>query len=367
MVDQSPNEGTEEPLGRPSMDERLSALLRTIDNWGGPEISDGEAEQRQAPRPPPSPVAEAALGSPSAAGVVHAASGPVDLATPPAVPSDVLEVNPEAPVEFELSQVAADAPAAVDAAIGVAAEVHDPSEVPVVVAGDGPRHARADAGDLEHTDPVEESDEEPAHARSARGLSRALSHPRVRALALGVAASMAVLFIIWGIRFVVNPASSAPGPTGSAAAPTGTDAHTSTSGASVQDSGPISSAELAQYNTDAQGLQTANVATSRVLSSADGTPTSAQRQAAVTSYRAAVSLYDTQLHSLHWPASLSTAVGSEELQLQALLTVLNGYASVTPTDAPGWLTTLDFRAGTAQVADNVVRGELGLPSESTFP
>ena len=167
-----------------------------------------------------------------------------------------------------------------------------------------------------------------------------------------MAAVVAVGLVIGGLRFFVKNPNSGAGPS-----TTGTQS-ASSSGHGGQAAVPVSAAQLTQFKGYAATLQQANQAASTGLG-ANGTPTTTQVAAVVTSYRTAVALYDTQLHSISWPTSMQAKVDVDHAQLEALISFLQSFNSVTPTGMSAWLSQLHNRTGTA------VRRQPGPPGPRT--
>jgi hypothetical protein len=177
----------------------------------------------------------------------------------------------------------------------------------------------------------------------------------------GVAAAVVVALIVGGIRlFAKNTPSDATTPT-TVAQPASHPVHHAPAVA------PISAAQLATYESYASSFQSANVTATKALVKAGGTPTTAQVVLVVVAYRAAVNLYNYQLHLIQWPQSMQGAIQTDHAQLQALTSFLGAFTSVAPNGVPAWLSQLSDRANSTQVADNAVRQELGLAPSSAFP
>lgn len=202
-------------------------------------------------------------------------------------------------------------------------------------------------------------------AETRRGpIGRLWSHRRVRVAVVCLAAVLAVILIIWGIR-ATHKDSGSSGPN---LPPPSTTTTRAASSQSAQTSfvAPIDSAQLTQYEQYATGLQTANEAATKGFNGG-GTPTTAQLAPVVGAYRTAVNLYDFQLHFIQWPASMQPAVQTDHAQLTALLGLLQSFSTISATGTSAWLSDLHNQASTAQTADNVIRKDVGLPSSSSFP
>jgi len=191
------------------------------------------------------------------------------------------------------------------------------------------------------------------------------SDRRIKVTVLCLAAFAAVILIIWGIRLTHNdPGSSGP----NLPPPSTTTTRPATSQtAQTVSVAPIDSAQLAQYEQYAAGLQTANEAASKGFGDAGSTPTATQLASVAAAYRAAVNVYDFQLHFIQWPVSMQAAIATDHAQMQALMSFLQSISSVSSTGKSAWLSDLHSRARTTQTANNQIRKDLGLPSSSSFP
>jgi hypothetical protein len=178
---------------------------------------------------------------------------------------------------------------------------------------------------------------------------------------LCLAAVLAVILIIWGIRLAHKGSGSPSLP------PPSTAAQHSTSQATQAPVAPIDSAQLAQYEQYASGLQKANMTATNGFIGAGSTPTVAQLTPVVAAYRTALNLYDFQLHFIQWPASMQNAIQVDHAQFTALDSFLQAFSLVSPTGTGTWLSNLRSRISTTEAADNQVRKDLGLPSSSSFP
>jgi hypothetical protein len=201
-------------------------------------------------------------------------------------------------------------------------------------------------------DPEPETKEEP-HGPVRRLWSRSW----VKGAALCLVVAVAVVLIVGGIRFATKN-------------DTGSGDVTST-GSSSQNhghtAGQLSAGQLSQFQEDAAAFQNANREASIGFTEAGSTPTVAQVALPVFAYGKAVNDYNLQLNSIHWPASMQTAIGADHTQLVSLASLLRSFSSVSSTAIPAWISELHSRAKTTEAADNKVREDLGLPSSSSFP
>jgi hypothetical protein len=184
---------------------------------------------------------------------------------------------------------------------------------------------------------------------------------------LCLAAAVAVILVIWGIRMThKNPASSGPSlpPASTSSTQPSTSQTVQTTTAVVA---PIDSAQLTQFEQYSAGLQTANATAAKAFVDAGSTVSTTQLAPVVTAYGSALNLYDFQLHFIQWPTSMQSAIQAEHAQLKALMSFLQSFSIVTPTGMSAWLFDLHSRAGSAQSTDNEIRRDLGLPNTSSFP
>jgi cytoskeletal protein RodZ len=130
---------------------------------------------------------------------------------------------------------------------------------------------------------------------------------------------------------------------------------------------PLTPAELTQYDGYATALEKANGAASAGLASLGASPTVAGVTPLITSYLAALNLYNLQVHYVQWPASMQADVQADYAQLSAFLGFLPTLSAVTPTTLNAWLSQLHTVGGATQAADNRVRHTLGLTPSSSFP
>ena len=82
---------------------------------------------------------------------------------------------------------------------------------------------------------------------------------------------------------------------------------------------PLTAAQLTQYKGYAAGMQRANVTATKSFVGAGSTPTQSQLAQVVSTYGAAVNLYDFQLRFIQWPASMQAAITVDHAQLESLV------------------------------------------------
>ncbi len=203
---------------------------------------------------------------------------------------------------------------------------------------------------------------EPEPAPEPAGpLRRLWSHPWAKLAVAGVAAAVVVALVVGGIRlFDKNTASDGTTSTTVTQPPSHPAHH-------AHVPAPISAAQLATYEGFSSSFQNANVAATKGIVKAGSAPTASQIVLVVVAYRTAVNIYNYQLHFIQWPQSMQSAIEADHAQLQALTSFLEAFSSVAPNGVPSWLSLLHDRANSAEVADNVVRQDLGLPASFAFP
>ncbi len=203
--------------------------------------------------------------------------------------------------------------------------------------------------------------QEPEPAPEPNGALRRLWAHRWTKLAIAaVAMAILVVLIVGGIRLFAKK-------TNSGGTATTTVTRSSSPAQHTNATAPISAAQLAQYQAIATAFQNGNVTATKGFVTAGSTPTPSRVVLVVVTYRTAVNLYNYQLHFIQWPPSMQSAVETDHAQLQALSSFLQAFSSVAPTGVPAWLSQLHDRANSTQVADNVVRQDLGMPASSSFP
>jgi hypothetical protein len=279
---------------------------------------------------------------------------PSDQVAPPT------ETVPQPPPEVAQPRETVDTPSF--ATVGPATE-----EEIAVATGASPSapqvdHPNKEAGSEADTIGTSWFGQEPEPAREPDGALRRLwSHPSAKLVVAGLAALVVVALVVGGIRLVKKHTASGGQTTTTVAQPASHAAH------HAHVVAPISAAQLATYEGYASSFQSANVTATKALVKAGGTPTTSQVVGVVVAYRTAVNLYNYQLHLIQWPQSMQGAIETDHAQLQALTSFLVAFSSVAPTGVPAWLSQLNDRANSTQVADNAVRQELGLAASSAFP
>ncbi len=206
---------------------------------------------------------------------------------------------------------------------------------------------------------------QPAPTRRAdteRGPIRRLwSHRWTKVALLCLAAAVAVVLIIWGLR-LAHKSPSAGAPLSTTVPP-----HAVVHPHHPAFVSPIPAAQMVKYEQYAQGLQTANVTAAHALAAAGSAPTAIQLAPAITAYHYGVNLYDFQIRFIQWPAGMQPAVTVDHAQLEALVTYLQSFSSVSPTGVGPWLSQLHARTAAAEATDNKIRQDLGLAASTSFP
>jgi hypothetical protein len=337
-------------LNGQSVDERLAALLQTIRTWDwraasvaeGPQPAEAAASTMPLPhtttasvevREDPEPVTSAVpltVHEPFNGGAPPVQNNPVqnnaDMQPIVLAPTPPATVDPPAPQKLE---------GAPDDA--VSSSEPEPEPEPGTEAGPAPPHRRW------------------------------RSHPWARFAVLGLAAVVAVIIIVGGIRLFAKSPGSGDVTSTTVSRPTHNAAHHSNQSAPPSLAAPVTAAQLARYELWAAGLQTANDTATKGFIRAGSTPTPAQITAVVTPYYTAVHLYDFQLHFIQWPASMQTAIAVDHAQMNALMSFMQSIKYVSPTGISAWLSQLHNRTGTVQTADNQIHQNLGLRSSNSFP
>lgn len=197
-----------------------------------------------------------------------------------------------------------------------------------------------------------------AEPRAARLKSKRRS--RVRILLLCVAALVVVLLIIGGIQhFSSNSQNSGSGTTTPTVA-TGPTVH-------AIHPFPLTSAQLVQYKQYAGSLDNANTVVTHGLAGVGSAPTVAELEPVTSAYVTALNNYNIELAFIKWPTTMQAEVKADQSELALMAGYLKDVSVVSPEQMGAWLAQLNSRAGQVQSTDNVVRQELGLPKNTSFP
>ena len=188
---------------------------------------------------------------------------------------------------------------------------------------------------------------------------------RLKVLLLCIAALVVVVLIIGAIRlFSGKSQGSGPSEPPPTSAVTTTTAHTASS--VDQAPLPISSAQLTEYEHDAQGLNEANITATKALAG-DTALTTAEVVPVAAIYSTALNTYSLALSYIQWPAALQTAVKADQAQLVITASYLKSIDAVSPTGLNSWIAQLKAQATTTETMDNALRQELDLPKTTAFP
>ena len=202
-------------------------------------------------------------------------------------------------------------------------------------------------------------------AETRRGpIGRIWTHRTTKVVVVCLAAVIAVVLVIWGIRLThKSPDSSGPNlPTAS----TTTTVAASSKTAQTDFVLPVTSAQLAQYKQYAAAMETANTTAKAGLAGLGNPATVSQITPVATAYLAALNLYNLQIHYLQWPASMQADVAADDSQLSALINFVQSVGAVGPTGVNAWVAQLRTEAATTQAADNKLHRDLGLPNSPSI-
>jgi hypothetical protein len=230
----------------------------------------------------------------------------------------------------------------------------DPTFVPP------PPHDTLDSRDAVPAPPQREDDD--------RGpLGRLWSHRSTKLICLCLIVIAAALAAFWGLKHAHKGPAAAP-PTS-----TGVNSHTSTTATSTPTSttttvvDPLTAAQTAQYEQYVAALVAANKTAMTGFSGLAIPPAPAQVLPIVTSYLAALKLYNLQVHFVQWPASMQADVAADEGALATLMNYLQGVSTISPTAMMHWLTELHTEGTATQAAEDKVRQSVGAPQTRSFP
>jgi hypothetical protein len=380
----SPDHGAPDDALSESVGDRLEALRRTIQSWdwrrdplggSGPipptdALRQPDTAGRVGSEPDPPHAHAPDMPAPAVAGAAVAGAESVGAASVGttvsggAAPTVLVPVAPPDPGVTTLP-VPPLAPGAVGPptpASPTVDHISPPTGPPV--AGGIVNPAPPVAGGVAILPPPDESANPAPHPEMHDGPETLLgrvrraagSHARIALLC--VVAVLAVIGIVLAIRAVSGNSNSNSGSTSTTSATHPPAVH-------HQPVAGITSAQLARYDGYAAGLVQANTAATKAFVAAGKDPTTVAAE--VATYRAAVNLYDFQLHFIAWPASMATVIATDHAQFHALLSFLDSYSTVSTSGITAWLSQLHNRTGMAQVTDNQVRQDMGLPPTNSFP
>jgi hypothetical protein len=339
-----PIEEAPQLLNGQSVDERLNALLQTIRTWDWRAASVDEGRQ-------PAEAAASTMPSP------HTTTASVEVREDPGPLTSEVPLTSEAPLTVDESFTGGAPP--VQNTADTQPVVLEPTPPPATVDPPAPEKL-SDAPD----DAASWFESEPRPDQPTR---RWWSHPWAKFSVMGLAAVVAVVLIVGGIRLFTKSPGSGDVTSTTVSRPAHNPAHHNSQTAPLSLAAPVSAAQLTRYELWATGLQKANVTATKGFIEAGSTPTPAQITAVVTPYYTAVHLYDFQLHFIQWPASMQTAIEVDHAQMNALMSFMQSIKYVGPTGMSAWLSQLHNRTSTVQTADNQIRQDLGLRSSNSFP
>jgi hypothetical protein len=87
----------------------------------------------------------------------------------------------------------------------------------------------------------------------------------------------------------------------------------------------------------------------------------------VSQYQKELQTFAFIVHALSWPGATRTSSRTLTVQIDTLVTYSSTVSSVTPTTLDGWLLTFHVLALRVQSADNALRGEIGIPTTTSYP
>jgi hypothetical protein len=130
--------------------------------------------------------------------------------------------------------------------------------------------------------------------------------------------------------------------------------------------GATDSATKTAYVTAANQMDAANAAATQGLSGATSGSV-AQVTTVMTQYEKALQTFVFAVHGLPWTGSPQASSEQLTTVIQTMVTYLGTVSTVDSTTLHGWLVVFHSRATSIQSADNTVRGQLGIPTTTSYP
>jgi hypothetical protein len=128
----------------------------------------------------------------------------------------------------------------------------------------------------------------------------------------------------------------------------------------------VSKTVLTQYTAISATLDRANAAAAKALANGSS-QTAAQVVAEVAPYLTALDAFDFNLHLISWPKAMQAPTYGLALELQALTQYLGSASSANASSLNSWVAQFHALAQKTQTADNVIRGDIGLPATTSYP
>jgi hypothetical protein len=137
-------------------------------------------------------------------------------------------------------------------------------------------------------------------------------------------------------------------------------------GATTKTSVHVSSTVRTQYRAISKSLDAANVAVTKAVAGGAGQSV-AQVTAEVAPYVSALDAFDYDSQLITWPTSMQAPTQLLTQRTQYLATFLTTASSTTAAGLSTWLAQFHTLAQSTQVADNVVRHDIGLRTTRNYP
>jgi hypothetical protein len=281
-----------------------------------------------------------------------------DLSSPPEVPEGRVEVREDDPAPIRATEAPTDVTrvgpvaGAIVATAATAAVVDQPPAAPI-----------------EETPVIPEPPEETPAAISAEAepRTRLWSRKSTKIVIIALIVIVAILAVVLALGVGRKHSDSGNASTQSATTQSTTAQSAAGQSTTTTVAPPLDAAQLTQYDGYASALEKANATAAAGIAAMGSTPTVAQLTPVISSYLAAMNLYNLQIHYIQWPASMQADVQADYTQLSAYLGFLQSVGAVTPPSMNAWLSQLQTVGASAQTADNKIRNDLGVASSSSFP
>lgn len=318
-----------------SIDQRLGALRDTIHGWDWRTT-----------------VGKDATGRPVPEGTGTTEHGPTG--TPGEAPA------PPAPPALTADAAVSGVESAGGSADMAASAVGAPPAPPLASSAVVPFTPTADPEGASAAFPAE-SDPAPEGAKTHAGLWSRRS-TRVVAALLALVVVAAIGWLVVGHTHSNGDSPTAVG--GSTQLTTHTTASQSTT--TTTSPSPLTATQMTQFDGYATALEKANATAASGLGGLSS-PTVAQVTPLIAAYMTAANLYNLEIHTIQWPASMQADVQANYAQWSAFRGFLQSESAVTQPSMAAWLSQLHTVGAATEATDNKVRHDLGAAASSSFP
>jgi hypothetical protein len=129
---------------------------------------------------------------------------------------------------------------------------------------------------------------------------------------------------------------------------------------------PVSTTVLTQFTVASTRLNAANVTVTHALADSSGQSV-AQITQELSPYVTSLTDYAYTVHFIAWPLAMQVPAEDLTLRTQDLISFLQSISSETTGTLKSWFAQLHTLANETETADNLVRKDVGLDSNSSYP